>query len=116
MGEFADGFFGVDIDDGGLGFGDGFECGDLTVEETCRFAEGFESDAFRVYAVELGEGLYCILPPGGGHLLVMWSPWLAGGGACWSLNCVTYSAFLSSPLTPGIAGSVKCRPSRNSMM
>lgn len=80
MGEFADGFFGVDIDDGGLGFGDGFECGDLTVEETCRFAEGFESDAFRVYAVELGEGLYCILPPGGGHLLVMWSPWLAGGG------------------------------------
>lgn len=38
------------------------------------------------------------------------------GGDCWSPNRVTYSAFLSSPLTPGIAGSVKCRPSRNSMM
>lgn len=79
MGEFTDGFFGVGIDDGGLGFGDCFECGDLTVEESCRFAEGFESDAFGVYAVELCEGLYCILPPGRARLLVMWSRWLAGG-------------------------------------
>lgn len=112
MGELADGFFGVGVDDGGLCFGDCLESGDLAVEEACRFAEGFESNAFGVYAVELCEGLYCILPAGG-VLLVLWSHWL---GNCWSLNRVTYSAFLSSPLTPGIAGSVKCRPSRNSMM
>lgn len=72
MGEVTDGFFGVGVDDGSLRFGDCLESGDLTVEETCRFAEGFQSDAFGVYAVELCEGLYCILPPGG-DLLVMWS-------------------------------------------
>lgn len=115
VGEFADGFVGVGVDDRGLRFGDCLESGDLPVEESCRFAEGFESDAFGVYAVELGEGLYCILPPGGALVSKVES--LAGaGGGCWSLNRVTYSAFLSSPLTPGIAGSVKCRPSRNSMM
>lgn len=75
VGEFADGFFGVGVDDGRLRFGDGFEGGDLAVEEARRFAEGFESDAFGVYAVELGEGLYCVLPSGG-HLLVRWSHWL----------------------------------------
>lgn len=65
VGEFADWFVGVGVDDGRLCFGDGLESGDLTVEEACRLAEGFESDAFGVYAVELREGLYGILPAGG---------------------------------------------------
>lgn len=111
--EFSDGFFGVGVDDGRLCFGDCLEGRDLAVEEACRFAEGFESDAFAVDAVELRERLYCILP----------AVCLSVGGTGWGClvsalepHSVTYSAFLSSPLTPGIAGSVKCRPSRNSMM
>lgn len=60
--EFPDGFFGVGVDDGRLCFRDCPEGRDLAVEEACRFAEGFESDAFAVDAVELCERLYCILP------------------------------------------------------
>lgn len=70
VGEFADGLFSVGVDDGCLGFGDCLESRDLTVEEAFRLAEGFESDAFGVYAVELRERLYCILPAA--LLVSMW--------------------------------------------
>lgn len=71
--EFTDGFFGVGIDDCCLCFGDRLKSGDLAVKKACRLAERFESDAFRDYAVELCERLYCILPAA--CLLVLRSHW-----------------------------------------
>jgi hypothetical protein len=62
VGKFADGLFGVDVDDGRLRFGDCREGFNLAVEEACRLAEGFEADALGVYVVELGERSHCIFP------------------------------------------------------
>ncbi len=106
MGDFADGDAGFDVDCGGLGVGDCGEGFELAVVEAGWFAVGGEVDGGGFYAVEFCERGYCGVPPGVG---------LVGGLYNWGRGGV-YIFVRSSGVTPGIAGSSKIRPSRNSMI
>ena len=62
--DLAHGLLGVDVAGAGLGQGERFEEGDLAVVEPMMLAVGGEFDGGGVDAVEAGEGLDCIFPPG----------------------------------------------------